>query len=231
MTDWPRVSHELVVAFRFLDAFSGGEIGAPLEVSAPALPFVPGVLMPRVPWPAVAHGGSYRFKTSNREVAPVGSIPFEVVDPAGIYASFEPIVVALPRPLSTPPSASDLLIERKLWPTRKFRPRAPETEVVLVVRSAGATNVAGLRAFLWKHTGGPPPSLPYTYTYTDAAGETLFRLLGSDYKLTPTGGSTVSIDVELRLPPLFATSATIVSPAFPTTIDLGAINVLFVNVP
>ncbi len=228
-SDRPTVTHRLALAFRFVDAFSGGEVSVPLDVSAPSLPFVPGVLMPPVPWESVAFRNVYRFATTNNETAPVGAIDFQVLDPTGIYASFEKITVALPLPVSTPPVPSDFLVENTLWPTRMYRPHAPETETVLVVKSGGATNIAGLQVRVWKHTGGPPPATPYTYT--DASGEALFRLLGSDFTRTLTGGPTVAVDLELRLPPLFTTTVAILSPPLPITIDLGTTTTLILDVP
>lgn len=228
-TDHPALVHRLVVAFHFVDAFSQREIDRPLEVSAPTIPFASGIHSPRLPWSATPFRNIYRFQTTNEEALPPATIDFQVADPSGAYAAFERISVGFPVPVSTPPSSSDFLREISLWPTRKFGAVSGETAAVISVRSAGATDIAGLQVRVWKHTGGAAPSTPYTYT--DARGEALFRLLGPDFKRTASGGTTVDVDVELRAPPLFTATVPISTPSLPITIDLATSNVLFLDVP
>jgi hypothetical protein len=225
-TDRPSVVHHLAAAIRFLEVFSGEEISAPLEVEAPSLPVVVG--MPQLPWRAVRERNVYRFQVSNREVMPSGSIAVTVACPAGDFANFEAINLSLPPVLSVPfPVASDFLLERPLWPTRKFALRAGETAMIVSLRSGGATDVRGIRIKA-KRSGALPPDPPATYT--DEDGETVVRLMGDAFRRIP-GTTSVPVDFDLRLPPLFAAPAAVLAPALPLTIDLGTITTVFLDLP
>jgi hypothetical protein len=220
------VDHRLAAALRFVDAFTGKAIGVPLDVRAEALPVVKG--MPQLPWRAIPgpNDGTYRFFVTNATVMPVGPVPVTVTAPRHEYVDFEGLAVVLPRPLvAHPPSParSDYLVEKALWPTRVLKVSPGETALVAHVKSAGANPVANLRIKIWAGLG-PPPASPYAYT--DAAGDVLFRL--PDLK-TVVGGvisTTVNLNLEIRVPPLYAVTVA------PTQIrtDTGAVLPLPMNV-
>jgi hypothetical protein len=150
-----------------------------------------------------------------------------VTDPAGEYVNWEPFQVQVPRPgLPHPPPlrASDYLVERKLWPTRNFRPPPGETAVAGRVVSGGVNPVSGLKVALFT-APGPAPAAPYTRT--DEGGQFLFRfpLLKGEV----TGGTVVaqvSLGVEVRDAGglLTATPATV-------TVPLGRVSVLTFTIP
>jgi hypothetical protein len=128
------------------------------------------------------------------------------------------------------------LIKKTLWPTRALKVPPGETAIVAAVKSAGANPVEGLRIKVW--TGLGPPATPYTYT--NAAGEALFRL--PDLK-TVVGGvisPTATVNLELRLPP--APYVTAVVPTqirdeggavltSPFALRLGQITTLQISIP
>jgi len=218
---------------RFADAFSRAPVNAPLEVQAETLPVVTG--MPNTPWKAIPgpSDGTYRFLVTNRTVLPVGAIPVTVSAPGHEYVNFEPFTVVLPVLLVAhppTPDRSDFLIERPLWPTRSLRIPPGETAVVGRVNSSGGmTAVARLRLRIWP-SGSPLPATPYTYT--DDAGDFLFRL--PQLKSSVSGGivtSTANLALDVRLPPAYAASVVPTAPPLPFTVNLGRVSTLQIDVP
>ncbi len=235
-TDRPAIQHRLARALRFVDVFSGRQVDVPLDVRAETLPVVPG--MPRLPWRAAAKDGVYRFFVSNHVVDPVGAIRVTVTAPGGEYVNHEPFDINLPATLAGPfPLPSDYLVERPLWPTRKVVIPTGETALLVSVRSAGATNVAGLRVHARRTAPAPPPpAIPDPpYGYTDAEGACVVRLVRPEFKRVFSGGtllSAVSLQLELRAPPAFAVPIAITSPPMPIpNVRLGETTVLFLDVP
>jgi hypothetical protein len=229
----PRVTHLLGAAMRFLDAFTARQITVPLSVSAQALPIVSG--MPNLPWTAMRglNDATYRFMVSNNTVMPAGAIAVQVVAPGNEYINFEAITLNLPRPLVAHPplpARSDYLVDRSLWPTRLFKIPSGETAIVGLVRSAGAiTPLSLLRVKMWP-APAPMPATPYAYT--DSLGQFLFRLPG--LKGSVSGGvvtSTVSVNLDIRLPPAYVTPVGPTAPALPFTISLGQVTTLSISVP
>jgi hypothetical protein len=233
------VQFRLAAAVRFHDAFTQAPVDVPLDVRAETLPIVKS--MPLVPWKAI-HGltdTTYRFLVGDRTVMPVGAIPVKVTAPHAEYVDFEGFSLLLPLPLLAhppTPASSDFLIKKTLWPTRKLKVPLGETAIVATVKSAGANPVEALRIKVW--TGlGPPPT---PYTYTNAAGEALFRF--PDLKVVVGGviSLTATVNLELRLPP--APYATAVVPtqirdeggavlSSPFPLRLGQITTLQISIP
>jgi hypothetical protein len=216
--DRPGLAHRLAVALRFLDAFTDRPVRVPLDVSIPARR-----------WPALRResDATYRFLVTNVPL-PAGSFDVAVTAPGGEYVNWEPFLVEVPRPgLPHPPPAlaSDYLVERVLWPTRRFRPQPGETAVVGRVVSGGANSTTGLKILLFK-SPGPAPAVPYTRT--DENGEFLFRfplLRGEVSGTTVVAG--VSLDVQVR------DAADAVLAAAPGTVEvpLGRVSVLTFAIP
>ena len=213
----------------------------PLDVRAETLPVIS--RMPNLPWRAVRGNDdhAYRFLVTNKTVAPVGSIPITVEAPGGEYVNFEPFTVTLPRTLAKhppTPDRSDFLVERPLWPTRVIRLPPGETAISGVVRSSGGVHsVSGLRVFICDDRDSLPSD---PYSYTNAAGEFLFRLPadfrspGQRFKGAVSGGviqSTVSLKLDLRASPTYAASVTPTAPTIPFTVDLGRITTLQITIP
>lgn len=196
-----KVQFRLAAAVRFVDAFTQTPVDVPLDVRAEVLPIVPS--MPLLPWKAVPGltDTTYRFLVADRTVTPVGAIPIQVTARRAEYVDFEGFSMVLPRPLVAQPptpALSDFLITKALWPTQVLKVPAGETAIVAVVKSAGANPVDALRLKVWTGLGPPPPT---PYTYTNAAGEALFRL--PDLKMVVGGviSPTATVNLELRLPP------------------------------
>ncbi len=232
-SDRPGIVHHLGAALRFVDAFTGRPVSAPLDVLAETLPVVAG--MPTTPWRAVPgpNDGTYRLLVTNRIVMPVGPVPVTVVAPGREYVNFEPFSIALPRAfVAHPPTPdrSDFLVERVLWPTRLLRIPSGETAIVGHVHSAGGlTPIVALRIRIWP-SGAPLPATPYAYT--DDAGDFSFRLPA--LKGSVSGGavaSTADLDLDVRLPPAYAVAASIAAPPVPFTVDLGRVTTLQITVP
>jgi hypothetical protein len=164
------VHHLLGFALRFEDIFdrpatpTTSPVRAPLQVSIPALR-----------WQAFYAGsdGTYRFRFGPHDVI-AGTHAVEVTSLDGSYANHEAFTVTLPRVVSTPPVTDDFLIARPLWPTRSFRIPEGETAVIGRITSPTSQPVAGLRVQLYRGASPPPSG---AYTYTDANGEFVFRLL------------------------------------------------------
>lgn len=220
------VSHALAAVWRFEDAFSGRVVDVPLDVRvdtiAPAYPH-----MPLLPWRAVrGDDATYRFGVSGGTVPPVGPLAVTIQIPGAEYAAFESLSMVLPRTVSTPPTRADFLIVSDLWPTRVFRIPDGETAVVGTIRSVGAlASVAGLRVTMWSAANAAPPSTPYTYT--DANGDFVARLLGPDFR-TLVGGvakTTVDVSIQILTPPTYTTVVAPITP-FPQTIQLGQVTSL-----
>lgn len=229
------ISHTLAAAWRFEDAFSGRAVDVPLNVQVDVIA-PPYSRMPSLPWKAVGgDDATYRFLVSNRTIAPIGTFEVSVDVPGATYAAFEPLAMTLPRPLLTPPypTRTDFLMVAKLWPTRLFKIPPGETAVTGTIGSAGAlTSVAGLRVTMWSAVhASPPPGTPYTYT--DANGDFVTRLLGPDFRTSVSGGvvtTTANVSIEIRPPPTFSTVVTPTT-AFPQTIQLGQVNTMPIAVP
>lgn len=234
----PSIRHELAVAVRFVDAFTGKPIDVPLDVRATTLPLplpLPPARPPNVPWIARRHpeDSTYRFLVSDGESMPSGPLEVTVTDPSGAYANLEPqpLTVLLPRPLVAhppTPDRSDFLVEPRLWPTRRFSAAPGETAVIGRVVSAGAlTPIDRLRIRLGV---SPLPADPFTYT--NSFGEFLFRLPGLKGKVVGTVvTSTASLDIEMLLPPGYTTAVPPIGPAFPVVVPLGQVTVLEIQVP
>jgi hypothetical protein len=97
------------------------------------------------------------------------------------------------------------------------------------VRSIGGiTAVAGLRLKIWP-SGSPLPATPYTYT--DEAGEFLFRL--PDLKGSISGGvvtSTADLALDVRRPPAYVAPVAPTAPTIPFIVNLGRVNALQIDV-
>jgi hypothetical protein len=242
MATFEGVRFRLAAAVRFEDAFTLTPIDVPLDVRVETLPVVKS--MPMLPWRAT-HGltdKTYRFWIADNTAGPVGPVAVVVTDARATraeYVDFEGFSMVLPRPLTAhppTPAATDYLIKKTLWPTRVSKVPPGETAIVATVKSAGANLVEALRLKVWTG-GGAPPATPYTYT--NAAGEALFRL--PDLK-TLSGGVislTANVELELRLPPTYATAvvptqirdeAGVVLPS-PFALRLGQITTLQISIP
>ena len=187
----PLLRRSLAAVFRFYDAFY-----FPIDDRTPPIDAALEVAIPSLGWTALRNeaDATYRFSALTLE-QPVPSGPalaVQVVSARGDYVSFEPIVLTLPRAVSTPPRRSDYLIALPLWPTTAFRPPGFETAVYGRILSPTAQPVSDLRVRAW--TGGaplPPPGSPYTRS--NAQGEFLFRFP----LLKGAAGRTESISLQL----------------------------------
>lgn len=238
----PATRHSLCAAWQFTDAFSLRPIAVPLTVTVPAIA-PPYPWMPALPWTAVDGGdGVYRFKVTNGVVAPTGTLAVNVAVPTSDYVAFEPLAMTLvptgmhgvaPRPLAGPyPQRSDFLLSTPLWPTRVFRIPPGETAVVGSITNAASAPVAGLKVTMWSSAyANAPAGTPYTYT--DANGDFVFRLLGPDFRVDIAGGhatTTVGVSISLLAPPAH-TTAVIPTTPFPQTIPLGQVTTMPIRVP
>jgi hypothetical protein len=235
------VRHRLAVAVHFTDIFTSRPIAAPLDVRIDTLPIVAG--MPRMPWRAVRgpNDQTYRFLVTNETVMPAGTLTVVVTSPNHEYASFEafePFTVTLPRPLAHPPTParSDYLIARPLWPTRSLRLPPGETAILGRLVSAGATPTAGLKVTIWRD-GTSMPATPYTYS--NNAGEFVFRLPGLKSVNGGTVSTTAPLLIDLRLPPTHGvavvpsqvlTDAGVVL-GTPASVPLGRVTNLTISLP
>jgi hypothetical protein len=186
----PQVQRTLSAVYRFYDVFQfpigdlTPPVASPLDVSIPSLQ-----------WRAWrAADLTYRFSAlTTTRPAPGGvDLAVQVTALNRDYVSFEPILLTLPRPLSTPPRRADFLIAQQLWPTTALRPRNGETGVRGVIRSGSAQPVADLKIVMW--VGGaalPPPGTPFTRS--DENGDFLFRFP----LLKGVPGQTVSAAIQL----------------------------------
>jgi hypothetical protein len=187
----PLLQRTLAATYQFYDAFlfPVGErtppVTAPLEVSIPSFK-----------WSAFRGDDfTYRFSALTlRQAAPSGAgLAVEVVAPGGDYVNFEPILLSLPLPLSSPPKRSDFLIVRPLWPTTALRPPGGETVVRGFVRSPTAQPIADLKVEMWLGAGAtPPPGTPYTRSNVN--GDFLFRF---PLLKRPPPGTTTAIKIQL----------------------------------
>ncbi len=230
----------LAAAVRFQDAFTLAPIDVPLDVRVDTLP--PVQRMPLLPWRAVpgATDATYRFLVADRTEMPAGTIPVRVTAPRAEYVDFEGLSMVLPRPLLAHPESpalSDYLIEKTLWPTQALAVPPGETSIVAIVKSAGANPVEGLRLKIW--TGATlPPATPYTYT--NSAGEALFRLPDLKVWVGGVSSSTATLNLELRLPPAPYLSAVMPTRvrdeggnvlSSPFAVRLGKITTLQISIP
>lgn len=188
----PRLRRTLSVVYRFYDAFF-----FPIDDHTPPVTSPLDVSIPSFGWSALRSDGdgSYRFSALTlTQPAPSGiNLAVKVEAPGGEYVNYEPILLTLPVPLSTPPKRADFLLMKPLWPTTALRPLDGETAVRGHIRSSTAQPVANLKVQAW--LGGalvPPPSTPFTRS--NAYGEFLFRFP----RLKGVLGHTVSINVRLE---------------------------------
>jgi hypothetical protein len=138
---------------------------------------------------------TYRFSMAGEPV-PTGTFDVQVDVRDDTYAHFEPFQLTLPVTPSAPPRASDFLVVKPLWPTRRFRVPRGETAVVGQLHHP-TLPTAGLRVRMFP-AGPPPPVAPYTYT--DAQGGFLFRFPRLDTAVLPTPPqkvATVELQVEV----------------------------------
>jgi len=168
----PVMQRTLSAVYRFYDAFYfpltdlTPPISTPLEVSIPSLN-----------WQALAADDlTYRFSALTlTQPAPSGpNLAVQVTAVRGDYVSFDPILLTLPLPLSTPPTRADFLIPTTLWPTVALRPLGGETAVRGAIMSPTSQMVANLKVEMWFGGGAtPPPGTPFTLS--NANGDFLFR--------------------------------------------------------
>jgi hypothetical protein len=163
----------LCTVYRFFDAFM-----TPVNALTPPVAHALRVSIPSLAWTAlrVAEDGTYRFSASTLTMpAPAGpALPVTVLDESGAYVNHVPLVLTLPRPVSSPPVAADFLIDLPLWPTPAWRPPPGETAIRGHVTSPTAQAVDHLQVEMW--TGPslvPPAGTPFTFT--DVHGGFLFR--------------------------------------------------------
>jgi hypothetical protein len=213
------IRHRLGASVRFVDAFTARPVTVPLDVRAETLPVVPG--MPAVPWRAVRgpEDDTYRLMVSNETVMPAGAVTVQVTAPGDQYANLEPLVVTLPRPLVAhppTPARSDYLVTHALWPTRAYRIPPGETAILGRIVSGGVSPIAGLRITCWLD-GTPMPATPYAYS--NDRGEFVHRLPTVKMVMGGTISPTASLQIDVRLPPLYTT---VVVPTLITT-DAGAV--------
>lgn len=187
----PLLQRTLSAVYRFYDAFF-----YPIDDRTPPVTSPLDVSIPSFSWSALraADDFTYRFSALTlTQPAPSGpNLAVQVVAPGGDYVSFEPIVLALPLPLSTPPKRADFLISKPLWPTTAVRPPDGETAVRGYLRSNTAQPVADLKVQMW--LGAvlvPPPGTPFSRS--NANGDFLFRFP----LLKGVPGQTVSISIRL----------------------------------
>ncbi len=213
------IVHRLAVAVRFFDIFTGETVRIPLIVTIPDL---------RLQAFHAVTDDTYRFVVTNRDLPAAGTYEIAVDISGGEYEARGHITVPLPVTIPHPPPVvrPDYLAEFPLWPTRLRRPPSGETAVIGRIISGGATNVDGLRVFLFEPPG-PPPASPFAYT--NAAGEFLFRLPQLHAHMSgAVSVITATLDIEIR-DPVFA----LVAPVIPGSIlvDLGRTSLFEFNVP
>jgi hypothetical protein len=203
------ITHRLGIAVRFFDIFTGESVTVPLRAAIPELR-----------WTAFhsAADNTYRFLVTNADVPPGGPFEIEVEAAGGEYEAREPMQVSLPVVIGHPPPVvrSDYLLEFPLWPSRRRRVPPGETAVTGRIISGGATNVDGLRVFLFEPPG-PAPVTPYAYT--NAAGEFLFRLPQLQARMSgSTPVITATLNIEVR-----DSSNALIAPVNPASmvVDLG----------
>jgi hypothetical protein len=188
----PLLQRTLLAVYRFYDVFfypiqdRTTPVNSPLEVSVPSTGQV-----------ALRSDGDFTYRFSAvtlTQPAPVGvDLAVQVVATDGDYASFEPILLTLPLPLSTPPVRGDFLIPTPLWPTVAYRPPSGETAVRGAVRSPTAQPVAGLKVEVWPGASPLPPA-GTPYTRTNANGDFLFRFP----LLKGTAGTSLTAGIRLE---------------------------------
>ena len=187
----PLLQRTLTAVYRFYDAFF-----YPLDDHTPPVTTLLDVSIPSYNWSAFRSTADFTYRFSAltlTQPAPSGlNLAVQVVAPGGNYVSFEPIVLALPLPLSTPPKHADFLIAQPLWPTTAVRPPAGETAVRGHIRSSTAQPVADLKVQMWLGAVPvPPPGTPFTRS--NAHGDFLFRFP----LLKGAPGQPVSISLRL----------------------------------
>jgi hypothetical protein len=169
----PLLQRTLSAVYRFYDAFF-----YPIDDRTPPVASSLDVSIPSLGWSALRAGGdfSYRFSalTLTRPAPGGANLAVQVIAAGGDYASFEPILLTLPLPLSTPPKRADFLIATPLWPTTALRPPGGETVVRGLIRSSTAQPIADLKIQMWIGAAPlPPPGTPFTRS--NANGDFLFR--------------------------------------------------------
>jgi len=113
--------------------------------------------------------------------------------PRGPYAAFDARQVTMPpaAPHGPPVLISDYLVDLILWPTTAFASPAGETALVGQIVSNTAQNVAGLKVMVFQGAALPPGT---PYTWTDAAGQFLYRLPGLKRKV---GVLSANLDIQV----------------------------------
>jgi hypothetical protein len=213
------IIHRLGVAVRLFDIFTGETVRVPMSVAIPEL---------RLQAFHSEGDNTYRVLVTNRDVPAGGPFEIQVEVSSGEYEALEPMQVTLPIVVGHPPPVvrPDYLLEFPLWPTRRRKVPPGETAVVGRIITAGATNVEGLRIFLFQPPG-PAPATPYAYT--NEFGEFLFRLPQLHAQMS--GGIailTATLNIEIRDPAL-----ALVAPVNPGSIivNLGRLSMFEFNVP
>lgn len=196
----PRVRHELAIALRFEDVFTGEAVRAPLEVSIPELR-----------WEAMrGRDETYRFVTGITRPPP-GSYGVEVVSPTGEYRSFVPFQVTLPHSGPTPPTRPGWMITRPLWPTRRLRLGPGETGLTGRLVTAGVPQPGRKIRFL----GSMAPVDPHTFS--DEHGELIARFpYAKRDPMAPVPVLTLTVTIEIDDGAATATPGAV-------TIDLGTV--------
>jgi hypothetical protein len=187
----PVLQRSLAAVYRFYDAFL-----FPLDDRTPPIVSPLDVSIPAFGWTALPaqSDATYRFSALTlRRAAPTGiNLAVQVSAPDGDYSSLNPILLSLPRPISTPPRRSDFLIAQPLWPTPAFRPPTGETAVRGGIFSLAAAPVADLDVEIWPGAAPVPPA-GTPVTRSDGNGEFLYRLP------MLKGSSGASVPARIRL--------------------------------
>jgi hypothetical protein len=219
------VRHQLAVALRFRDHFTGAVINSPLQIQVDTLPYVVGA--PQTPWRAlpVTTDGTYRFVLNQREARPTGNVTVSVTSPTEEYVTDGPLSIPLP-PVGTPAVRSSWLFEQDLWPTRRVR--VPPGETAIVGRFSNGATVAGFQVFLFKEG-----TAPLKYARPDAQGEFLFRL--PELKGDVTGTTVTSTaDIGVQVLDLTNSPLTVLQPPGPApnafNVALGKLSVVTFSV-
>ena len=191
----------LAAAYQFHDIFF-----EPLDDRSPPVLSLLDVSIPSLGWSAFRAEGDATYRFSALTVAapaPSGTnLAVQVMAPRGDYVNLEPILLTLPRALSSPPKRSDFLITKPLWPTTALRPPDGETAVRGQIRSGTSATVSDIKVEMW--TGvAPAPSAGAPYTRSNADGDFLFRFP----LVRRSTGSTITVNIRL------AGGAITVSPA------------------
>jgi hypothetical protein len=187
----PRLRRTLAAVFRFYDVFLG-----PFDDATPLISSPLDVSIPELNWRALQSDNdrTYRFsaRTLTQSTPGGANLGVKVVAARGDYVNFEPILLTLPLPISTPPVRADFLITRPLWPTPAARPPAGETAIWGHISGSAVLPVADLKVQAWLGSTPTPPA-GTLWTRSDANGDFLFRFP----LLKGAPGHTASISIQL----------------------------------